>query len=362
MLELVPPGLQLDFIGKAKIWISISVVVILIGLTSIVWRGGVNQGIDFSGGILLQLRCSQPLDLGMVRETLGTIGLERSIVQHYGGTQEVLIRVAQGTGEGQHVGAQVQRLLQDRVPGQSIELRRAEAVGAQVSTDLRRQALFALLYAILGTGVYISGRFEAKWFAALGLAVGLFVVTYIIPLEFFGLSPLVVLIGGLVAFIVLSLLLQLLYALAAIVAIYHDVLVTVGFLSLCDEEFDLQIIAALLTIIGYSLNDTIVIFDRIRENLRGQRRAEFAAVVNASVNQTLSRTLLTTGYTLLVVIALLLLGGDVLHGFALALLVGMIAGTYSTVFIASPLLVSCHTWIASRTGRSPRRTVDARQL
>jgi len=361
MLELVPPGLQVDFIGKAKIWISISVAVILIGIASIVWRGGVNQGIDFSGGVLLQLRFSQPADLGMVREALGTIGLERSIVQHYGETHEVLIRVAQEAGARQDIGVQIQRVLQDRLPGQAIELRRAEAVGAQVSTDLRRQALFALLYAILGTGVYISGRFEAKWFAALGLAAGLFVMTYTIPLEFLGLSPLVVLIGGLVAFIILSLLLQLLYALAAIVAIYHDVLVTVGFLSLFDKEFDLQIIAALLTIIGYSLNDTIVIFDRIRENLRGQRRDQFLAVVNASVNQTLSRTLLTTGYTLLVVVAIFLLGGDVLHDFAFALLVGMIAGTYSTVFIASPLLVYCHAWTASRAGRTPEGTVDARQ-
>jgi len=244
MLELVPPGLRVDFIGQAKIWMSISVVVILIGVASIVWRGGVNQGIDFSGGTLLQLRFSQPADLSMVREALGTLGLERSIVQHYGETHEVLIRVPQGGGAGQDIGAQVQRLLQDRLPGQTIELRRAEAVGAQVSADLRRQALLALLYAILGTGVYISGRFEAKWFVALGLAAVLFVVTYTIPLEFLGLSPFVVLIVGLVAFVVLSLLLQLLYALAAIVAIYHDVLVTVGFLALFDKEFDLQIIAA----------------------------------------------------------------------------------------------------------------------
>ena len=361
MLELVPPGLQIDFIGKAKVWISISVVVILIGLASIVWRGGVNQGIDFSGGALLQLRFSQPVDLGMVREALRTLGLERSIVQHYGGTQEVLIRVAQEAGAGPDLSAQIQRALQDRLPGQTIELRRTEAVGAQVSTDLRRQAMFALLYAILGTGVYISGRFESKWFVALGLAVVLFVVTYAIPLEVLGISPVVVLLIGLVAFIVLSLLLQLLYALAAIVAIYHDVLVTVCFLSLFGKEFDLQIIAALLTIIGYSLNDTIVIFDRIRENLRGQRRDQFAAVVNTSVNQTLSRTLLTTGYTLLVVVALFLLGGEVIHDFAFALLVGMIAGTYSTIFIASPILVYSHAWTLSRARRSPVRTLNARQ-
>jgi preprotein translocase subunit SecF len=230
-----------------------------------------------------------------------------------------------------------------------------------VSADLRRQALFALLYAILGTSVYISGRFESKWFVALGLAVVIFVVTYVVPLETLGISPFVMLLVGLVAFIVLSLLLQLLYALAAIVAIYHDVLITVGFLSLFNKEFDLQIIAALLTIIGYSLNDTIVIFDRIRENLRDQRRDQFAAVVNTSVNQTLSRTLLTTGYTLLVVIALFLLGGEVIHDFAFTLLVGMIAGTYSTVFIASPILIYSHAWTASRARRSPVKTLNARQ-
>jgi len=168
MLELIPPGLQIDFIGKAKGHIAGSVVVILIGLASIVWRGWLNQGIDFRGGTLLQLRASQPVDLGTVREALGTLGLERSIVQHYGDLHAVLIRVAQMTETGQGIGAQVQRALQDRLPGQTIELRRTKAVGAQVSTDLRRQALFALLYAILGTGVYLSGRFEAKWFVPWG--------------------------------------------------------------------------------------------------------------------------------------------------------------------------------------------------
>jgi preprotein translocase subunit SecF len=142
------------------------------------------------------------------------------------------------------------------------------------------------------------------------------------------------------------------YALAAIVAIYHDVLVTIGFLSLFNKQFDLQIIAALLTIIGYSLNDTIVIFDRIRENMRGQRRENFAKVVNDSVNQTLSRTLLTTGHTLLVVLAIFLLGGEVLHDFAFALLVGMISGTYSTVYIAGPVLVYWQV-LASRFQKRP---------
>jgi len=357
MLEIVPPGLHIDFLGKAKLGIALSIILILMGLSAIVWRGGLKQGIDFSGGTLIQLRLSQPADLGIVREALETVGWERAIVQHYGDMHEVLIRIAQRTSEGQDIGGQVQRALQEHVPGQTIDIRRLEAVGAQVSTELRYQAAFALLYAMLGMTIYISGRFEAKWWVALGLAAGLFVVTSTVSSWLPGLSPVVVVVTALVALIVLSLLLELLYALAAIVAIYHDVLVTVGFLALFDKEFDLQIIAALLTIIGYSLNDTIVIFDRIRENMRGQRRTQFASVVNISVNQTLSRTLLTTGYTLLVVIALLLLGGDVLHDFAFALLVGMIAGTYSTIFIANPLLVYGFTWRAVRGPRSVMETV-----
>jgi preprotein translocase subunit SecF len=358
MLEIVPPGLQIDFLSKAKLGIALSIVVILTGLSAMVWHGGVKQGIDFSGGTLIQLRFSQPTDLETVREALETVGLERATVQHYGTPHEVLIRVAQRTSDGQDIGGQIQRALQERVPGQTIDIRRMEAVGAQVSTELRHQAAFALLYAMLGMTIYISGRFEAKWFVALGLAAGLFVVTSMTSTWLPGLSPVVVVVTALVALIVLSLVLELLYALAAIVAIYHDVLVTVGFLALFDKEFDLQIVAALLTIIGYSLNDTIVIFDRIRENMRGQRRTQFAAVVNTSVNQTLSRTLLTTGYTLLVVIALLLLGGDVLHDFAFALFVGMIAGTYSTIFIANPLLVYGFTWRAARATRSVVGTVD----
>src|ERR1051326_531168 len=148
MFEIVPPGLHIAFLGKAKLGIALSIVVILLGLSAIVWRGGVQQGIDFSGGTLVQLRFSQPADVGIVREALETMGWERAIVQHYGDTHEVLIRVAQGSGERQDIGAQVQRALQAHVPGQSIELRRLEAVGAQVSTDLRRQATFALLYAM----------------------------------------------------------------------------------------------------------------------------------------------------------------------------------------------------------------------
>ena len=192
---------------------------------------------------------------------------------------------------------------------------------------------------------------------ALGLAVTLFVITYGITQWFPGVSPTILIVVALVVSTVFGLVLDLRYALAAIIAIYHDVLVTVGFLSLFNKEFDLQIVAALLTIIGYSLNDTIVIFDRIRENMRGQRREAFAKVVNDSVNQTLSRTLLTTGHTLLVVLAIFLLGGEVLHDFAFALLVGMISGTYSTVYIAGAMLVYWHNAGEPLAGRPlPSRT------
>ena len=343
MLQLVPPGLNIDFIGKAKWCISLSIVVILVGIGSIIARGGFNQGIDFSGGVLVQLRLSQPADLGAVRAALSTLGLERGLVQHYGNAQEVLIRVAH-FGESQHLGTQIQQTLQHQFPAQTIELRRTEGVGAQVSTDLHRQALFALFYAILGTSVYLSGRFEAKWLVALALAVMLFVVTYTLTQWVPSISPAVLIVVALVVTTAFSMVLQLRYALAAITAIYHDVLVTIGFLSLFNKDFDLQIIAALLAIIGYSLNDTIVLFDRIRENMQGKRREQFPALVNASVNQTLSRTLLTTGHTLLVVLAIFFFGGAVLHDFAFALLVGMIAGTYSTVYIASPMLVYWHNY------------------
>jgi preprotein translocase subunit SecF len=355
MLELVPPGLNIDFLGKAKYCITASVLVILLGLGSIAWHGGFNQGIDFSGGTLVQLRFSQPVDLGAVREALGTLGLERSVVQHYGKDtdNEILIRVAQ-LGESHDVGTQIQQALQSHFPDQKIELRRTEIVGAQVSTDLRRQALFALFYAILGTVVYLSGRFESKWLEAFALGVILFVITYTITQWFPGVSPLILIIVALVVSTVFEIVLNLRYALAAIVAIYHDVLVTLGFLSLFNKEFDLQIIAALLTIIGYSLNDTIVIFDRIRENLQGQRREQFPAIVNASVNQTLGRTLLTNSHNLMVVLAIFFLGGEVLHGFAFALLVGMIAGTYSTVYIASAILVYWHNYsMRARPSASP---------
>jgi len=346
MLELIPRGLNIDFVGKAKFCITLSLLIILLGVGSIIVHGGLNEGIDFSGGTLLQLRFSQPADLHTVREVLDTLGMGKGIVQHYGDEREVLIRVAQHPGEGQDIGKHVQQAFQERFKEQTIELRRVEVVGAQASADLRRQALFALFYATLFTVAYISWRFEGKLLVSLSMAIILVAVTYGISQWLPGVSPAILIVVALVASTALNLILQLRFALAAIVAIYHDLLITVSFLSLFNIEFDLQILAALLTITGYSLYDTIVVFDRIRENIRGRRRENFPVIVNNSINETLSRTVLTSGHTLLVLLALYLLGGEVLHGFAFALLVGMLSGTYSTVFIASPILVYWHTLAA----------------
>src|SRR5215470_246903 len=342
MLEVIPQGLHIDFVGKAKYFITLSLLLILLGAGSIVWHRGLNEGIDFSGGTLVQLRFSQPVDLGKVRDALETIGMGKGIVQYYGDEREVLLRVAQLPGEGHDIGKQVQQALQEHLAGQTVDLRRVEVVGAQASSDLRRKALLALFYATLGTVAYISGRFEGKWFISVSLAAILFALTYGITQWFPGISPAILIVVALIASTAFNLILQLRFALAAIVAIYHDILITVSFLSLFNVEFDLQILAALLTITGYSLYDTIVVFDRIRENMRGQRRESFPVIVNNSINETLSRTVLTSGHTFLVLLALYLLGGEVLHGFAFALLVGIMSGTYSTVFIASPILVYWH--------------------
>jgi len=348
MFELIPSGLRIDFIGKTKGFVIGSVIVILLGAGSIALHGGLKQGIDFSGGTLLHLGFGQEVELGVVREALAPAGLEQSIVQHFGGNDEVLIRVAQSNEDMSYVATQLQDALQQRLSQHEVEILRVEVVGPQVSADLRRKALFALFYAVLGIVIYLSGRFEAKWLISLALAVTIFIVTYPIMQWLPNISPTVLIVVALAVTTVFSLVLRLHYALAALVAVYHDVLVTVGLLSIFNREFDLQVVAALLTIIGYSLNDTIVIFDRVRENMRSRRWDDFPSVVNESLNQTLSRTILTSGLTLIVILSLLVLGGEVIRGFAFALLVGVIAGTFSTLFIASPLLVYWHQRIPRR--------------
>ncbi len=297
-MQLFKNETHFDFMGKIKPAMVFSSLLILVGLISITISGGLKYGIDFAGGTLVQLQFKNPPDIEVIRDGLKTIGLGDSTIQEFGSKKDILIRVEKSEEKLEAVGAMVRRSLSGEFNIGEITLERVEMVGPKVGRDLREKALLSILYAIIGIVIYISWRFELQ------------------------------------------------YAIAAIIALIHDVLVTMGAFSIFDKEFTLVIVAAFLTIIGYSLNDTIVVFDRIRENLRRKGKFSTTDIINASINQTLSRTLLTSGTTLLVVVALFFFGGEIIHDFSFALLVGIFIGTYSSIFIASVFLVY---WDSRRT-------------
>ena len=297
-MQLFKDETRFDFMGKIKAAMILSGIVILIGLGSIVFSGGLKYGIDFAGGTLVQLQFKNPPDIEVIRDGLKTIGLGESTIQEFGSKKDILIRVERSEEKLEAVGAMVKRSLSGKFNSDEIIVERVEMVGPKVGRDLREKALLSILYAIIGIVIYISWRFEFQ------------------------------------------------YAIAAIIALMHDVLVTMGAFSILDKEFTLVIVAAFLTIIGYSLNDTIVVFDRIRENLRRKGKLSLSEIINSSINQTLSRTLLTSGTTLLVVLALFFFGGEIIHDFSFALLVGVFVGTYSSIFIASVFLVY---WASRKT-------------
>ena len=290
-----------DFIGKRRGAYLLSLIFIVVGVGSILMPGvGLRYGIDFAGGTLVQLRFAEPVRVEAIRAALAEVRLGESVIQQFGDPQEYLIRVAAG-GELEEISQRVTGALQGQgLPG--FEVRRLEFVGPQVGRDLQLQALQAVAWGIVGILIYTAIRFDFK--------------------------------GGV----------------AAVVALLHDVLVTLGAFSLTGRELNLPVLAALLTIVGYSINDTIVVFDRIRENRgKGIRKGQtLADVINASINQTLSRTLLTSLTVFLVIAVLYLFGGEVLRDFSFALLVGVITGTYSSVFVAAPLIVDWEAWAEAR--------------
>ena len=290
-MQLFKSETHFDFMGRIKAAVIFSTALILIGLGSVALSGGLKFGIDFAGGTLIQLQFKNPPDIEVIRDGLKTIGLGESTIQEFGSKRDILIRVQRSEEKLEAVGSMVRKSLMGKFNVDEISVERVEMVGPKVGRDLREKALLSILYAIIGIVIYISWRFELQ------------------------------------------------YAIAAIIALIHDVLVTMGAFSIFDKEFTLVIVAAFLTIIGYSLNDTIVVFDRIRENLRRKGKSSIADMINTSINQTLSRTLLTSGTTLLVVIALFFFGGEIIHDFSFALLVGIFIGTYSSIFIASVFLV-----------------------
>ena len=337
-MEFIKRDINIDFIGKRKFAFLLSVVLIVVSLFSLAYHRGPRYGIDFAGGTLVQVKFSGSTSMDSVKSGLAEIGLKKSSVQQFGETadNEYLIRLDTSNEANREFSREINDALQ-AATGIDTEIRRVEMVGPQVGEDLREKALFAMFYALLFITIYISGRFELKWMLSGVMAAALAGAVYLLGL--FDVSIPFLMTAALCVTIVLFWFLELKYAMGAIVALIHDVTITVGLFSIFDKEFTLPIIAALLTIIGYSLNDTIIVFDRIRENLRKHHKNPLIYIINRSINETLSRTILTSVTTLVVVVTLFVLGGGIIHDFAFALIVGVLVGTYSSVFVASPLLL-----------------------
>jgi preprotein translocase subunit SecF len=281
---------NIDFMGKHRLGLVLSMVVIIACFASFATRG-LNFGIDFTGGFLIELGYQQEVDPAVVRDKLASNGFDDALVQHFGAASDVLIRIAPRDDQNQaSISNTVLALVKD-TSDQEIQMRRIEYVGPQVGNELRDQGGLAMLIALGGILVYVAFRFQFK------------------------------------------------SALGAILATIHDVIITVGVFSFLQMDFDLSTLAAVLAVIGYSLNDTVVVLDRIRESFRNVRKRTPIEVLNLSINQTLSRTLMTSFTTLLVVVALFFLGGEVIHSFAFALIVGIIVGTYSSIYVASATLL-----------------------
>ena len=292
-MELIKPNSNINFVGRIRPALIFSLVLIAISLFSLLVKGGPRYGIDFEGGTLVQIKFFKTVDIGEVRGALDSLAIEGLSVQEFGDRkdQEYLVTMKKTTGELEGLSEIVKNALTTTFGADDLEVRRVEMVGPKVGDDLRRKGMLAVFFSILGMLAYIWWRFELR------------------------------------------------FGIGAIFCLVHDVIITLGALSLTNKPIDLPIIAALLTVVGYSVNDTIIISDRIRENMKKMSRGRLNDIVNKSINQTLSRTCITAGTTLMVVVALFFLGGEVIHDFAFTLLVGICAGTYSSIFIASPLLI-----------------------
>ena len=289
-MEIIKADTHFDFVRMMKPNLIMSLAVIIIGIASLIWHGGPNYGIDFAGGTLIQIKFQNETHTDKIRAAFKSLGFEGSIIQDYG-PKEVIVRTAESGTDTKGLTSRVEEGLSAAFGKGAYEVRRIEMVGPKVGKDLTRKAILAIIFSWIGILIYVGVRFEFR------------------------------------------------YALGGIIALIHDVLVAITFLSLFNKEFDLNIVAALLTIIGYSINDTIVIFDRIRENVRKNIRQSLVEVINASVNQTLSRTILTVLTVLIVLIVLFIFGGPVIHDLTFTLLVGTITGCYSSIFIASPIVL-----------------------
>lgn len=291
-MQFIKQDINFDFVGKIHYAGILSCILIVISVGSLIVQGGLKYGIDFAGGTLLQVQFSEEVEPKRIREAIKILDIEGVAVQPFGDKQEneYLINITKTVGDLEGFSDKAGDIFL-KTFGQIFEIRRVEMVGPKVGKDLRQKGFMAVVCSLIGMLIYIWWRFEFR------------------------------------------------FGIGAIVALAHDVIITLGALTITSRAIDLPIIAAILTVVGYSVNDTIIVCDRIRENRRKMVRKELATVINTSINNTISRTLITSLTTLLVVVTLFIFGGGVIHDFAFTLLVGILIGTYSSIFIASPILI-----------------------
>ena len=349
-MQFIKPGININFMGYKKYFFMLSGTLLLLSFIFLLVRGGPNYGVDFSGGVVVQIKLDKKQTPSAIREALVPIGLGDSIIQEFGEARlnEYLVRLRNPDVEIAGLGDKVRGALAAAF-GSGVEIRRVEMVGPKVGEDLRKKALIAIYLSILLIGIYISGRFEHKWVISGVMALCLLIPGWLAYSFGAGITWLIVI--ALIITLTICWFLKLKWALGAILCLVHDVLITLGAFALTNREISLTVIAGLLTIVGYSLNDTIIVFDRIRENLGRIRNRPMEQVMNTSMNETLSRTILTSGTTMIVVVALFVLGGAVIHDFAFAMLIGILAGTYSSIYVASPFLL---LWEERTTGKGKR--------
>ncbi len=314
-MELIRSNLNLDFMGRRRPAAILSSILIVAGLASIFIQG-LNWGLDFTGGTLVEVRYEEQVSVDDLRQQLAIAGFEDATIQYFGTARDVMVRLPTSveSGNAAEISSQIveslrgpyQEVLVETAEGKMqncrksdesvgacfVQMRRVEFVGPKVGEELTEQGGLAMIYALIGILIYVAWRFEWR------------------------------------------------FAIGSVVALVHDVLITIGVFSVFQIDFSLAVLAAVLAVIGYSLNDTIVVFDRIRENFRRSKRGTAIEIMNRSINQTLRRTVLTSLTTLFVVVTLLIFGGEVIRGFSVALLIGVLVGTYSSIFVASPVVLA----------------------
>ena len=291
-MELIKAGTNINFIGNRKIALVFSLALILITIASLVYKKGPNYGIDFAGGTQVIVKFSSETDIAALRGNVSQLNMGDVVVQKFGDIAgEYIIRVEKESGTKERASQLIKKRLKESYGEDAFEVIGVEMVGPQVGDDLKGKALKAMLFAMGGILIYISFRFEFR------------------------------------------------YAVGAVIALIHDIFITLGAFSVTNYEISLPVVAAFLAIIGYSLNDTIIVYDRIRDNLKKVKKGAEIECINKSINETLSRTLLTSLTTLAVVGILFIYGGGVIHNFAFALMIGVLIGTYSSIFVASPVLI-----------------------